>query len=59
MKIEKNETYDIIGISKNELEWLNIIISDAINSRKFNHTVVDPFEIRDQIEFILYGDKVW
>lgn len=59
MKIEKNETYDISGISRDELEWLNIIISDAIDCRKFNHTVVDPFKIRDQIESILYGNRVW
>ena len=57
MKIEKNETYDISKISRDELEWLNIIISDAIDCKKFNHTVVDPIEMRDQIESILYGDK--
>ena len=57
MKIEKNETYDISGISRDELEWLNIIITEAIESRRFNQTVVDPFEIRNQIEFILYGYK--
>ena len=58
MKIEKNETYDILGISRDELEWLNIIISDAIDCRKFNHTVVDSLKIRDQIESILYGNRV-
>lgn len=57
MKIERNETYDILGISKNELEWLNNIISDNIEIEKFNGTIIDAIGFRNQIESILYGDK--
>lgn len=56
MKIERNETYDILGISRDELEWLNIIITDVIETNKFSNTVVNPFEMRDKIESILYGN---
>ena len=57
MKIERNETYDISGISRDELEWLNNIISDNIEIEKFNGTIIDAIGFRNQIEFILYGYK--
>ena len=57
MKIEKNETYDLLGASTSELEWIYVIISDAIETKKFNNTIFDPCVMRDNIHFILYGDK--
>ena len=57
MKIEKNETYDIIGISKNELVWLNNIIEYAIETRNYNPEFVNAVQFRNEIECVLNNGR--
>lgn len=53
MKIERNETYNILGISKNELNWLNDIIEYAIESGKYNPKFVNAVRFRNEIVCML------
>lgn len=57
MEIERNETYDILGISQNELIWLNDIIEYAIETGKYNPEFVDAIRFGNEIECVLNNGR--